>query len=136
MNLGPHFVIVSGPPAAGKSTLGRSLLAGNPRLYQFVVAHELDVEKHNDTALWRAMARFAERGAWIPDALVLELFAQRLCEHHTTGMLLHGLPANGTQAVMLRDLIETCTESAPVVLYLDAPDDVCLLRVHERRVCT
>jgi adenylate kinase family enzyme len=127
-------VILLGPPAAGKSTLVPQIIAGHPGIERFVVGHQLDEERRGDTDLWAVARPYAEKRAWIPDAVVVELFARRLRRLRAPGMLLEGLPANGEQAVMVRDLLDSRAGSRRI-LYVDAPDEVCTARVRHRRIC-
>lgn len=136
INSKPLFVIMLGPPASGKSTVVKAILAGNPNLRRFVVRRQLAEERRNGTDLWLAAARAsAEKGAWIPDAVVVEMLARRLPDDESTGMLIEGLPANAEQAVRVRNLLETRGAALRRILYLDAPDGVCAARVRNRRVC-
>jgi len=130
----PPFVIVMGPPASGKSTLVREILSDNPELDRFRVSHQIVEEKRNGTDLWQAVRASAEQRSWIPDAIVMEMFARRL-RRRAAAMLLEGLPANGTQAVRVRELLDAHGVPARLILYLDAPDQVCAARVAGRRVC-
>jgi adenylate kinase family enzyme len=134
-NTTPLFVIVLGPPAAGKSTLVREILAAHPKLERFVVRHRLAQERRDNTDLWRAVAAYAETGAWIPDALMVELFVRHL-RGVPAGMLLEGMPANGAQATAVREVLDPHGFTNRLVLYLDAPDDVCARRAAQRWVCT
>ena len=130
----PPFVIVLGPPASGKSTLIRRILSDNPELDRFRVRHQLAEERRNGTDLWQAVRASAEQRSWIPDALVMEMFARRL-RCRSAPMLIEGLPANGTQAERLRELLDAHGVLTRLILYLDAPDQVCATRIAGRRVC-
>ncbi|MGP3928809.1 nucleoside monophosphate kinase [Nonomuraea sp. KM88] len=130
------FVIVLGPPASGKSTLVREILADHASFRRFVVRHQLAREKSNGTPLWESIRKSVEKGRWIPDSLVVELFARQLRAYPSARMVLQGLPANGAQAVMVRDLIHAHGVRTKLVLYLDASDDVCAMRMRHRVVCT
>ncbi|TDD15101.1 nucleoside monophosphate kinase [Nonomuraea diastatica] len=129
------FVIVLGPPASGKSTLVREILAAHAAFRRFVVRHQLARERSNGTQLWESIKKSTEKGGWIPDALIIELFTRQLRAYPSARMVLQGLPANGAQAVMVRDLIEAHGVRTKLVLYLDASDSVCTMRMRHRMVC-
>lgn len=135
-NTESQFVIMLGPPASGKSTLVKAILAHRPNLDRFIVRHQLHEERRGNTDLWQTAQVFAEKGVWIPDTVVVEMFARRLRHHESAGMLIEGLPANGAQAVMVRELLAARRVETKRILYLDAPDEVCATRVRSRRVCT
>lgn len=124
-----------GPPAVGKSTVVKAILAERQGIARFVVRHQLAEERANRTDLWEALRAAAEKGAWIPDSVVIEMLARKLRRYPSAELLLEGLPANGTQAAMVRDLLAATGPRTISVLYLDAPDEVCAARMRTRQVC-
>jgi adenylate kinase family enzyme len=129
------IAIVLGPPAAGKSTLVRRILLAHPHINRFRVRHRLAEEKRNNTDLWQAARLAADQGTWLPDAIVVELFARWLSQQGAGRILMEGLPANGIQAVRVTELLDARSAPDRRVLYLDAPDAVCVSRAGRRRVC-
>jgi adenylate kinase len=128
-------VILLGPPGSGKSTMVKKVLTPDAHMYRFVVRHELANEKRNHTDLWDVARSFAEKGSWIPDSVIVELLARRLAQRQSGGMLIEGAPASKAQAEKMRELLTRHADVSLRVVYLDAPDDICLARIEHRTVC-
>lgn len=134
-SLGRALVVLLGPPGCGKSTLAATILDSYPELAHFAVRRQFLEEKRRQSDLWMAAADSQEKGQWIPDNVVIEAFTRRL-EQSPQGMLVEGLPANGPQAYMVLDAVADRRLKVDRVIYLDAPDEVCMSRMRGRWVCT
>lgn len=129
------LLVLLGPPGSGKSTLVERVLATYPDLGHFAVRRQFVVEKRNQSDLWLAAADSQEKGEWIPDEVVVEAFTRRLDAQARRGVLIEGLPANARQASLVLDAVADRGRDIDPVVYLDAPDEVCMRRMRGRQVC-
>jgi adenylate kinase family enzyme len=129
------LLVLLGPPGCGKSTLVEAIFSAYPSLGHFAVRRQFVVEKRNTSDLWLAAAESQEEGEWIPDPVVMEAFTRRFDAQGTGGMLVEGLPANARQASLLIEAVRARGQNIDVILYLDAPDKVCMQRMRGRQVC-
>jgi adenylate kinase len=130
-----QLLVLLGPPGSGKSTLVSTLLEAYPALAHFAVRRQFVEEKRRRTDLWLAAAESQEKREWIPDEVVIEAFTRRLDAQLPGGMLIEGLPASGRQAVMVAKALEMRGRRVDRLIYLDAPDEVCMRRMRGRQVC-
>ncbi|MEO3802541.1 nucleoside monophosphate kinase [Nonomuraea sp. B1E8] len=129
------LLVLLGPPGSGKSTLVASILDATPGLGHFAVRRQFVEEKRKQTDLWLAAAESQEKGQWLPDEVVIEAFSRRLDAQLPGGMLIEGLPANAEQARLMIGVVAGRGRQVDRVLYLDAPDEVCMARMRKRSVC-
>jgi adenylate kinase len=129
------LLVLLGPPGSGKSTLVATVLRAYPDLGHFAVRRQFVEEKRRKSDLWFAAADSQEKGQWIPDEVVITAFTRRLDAQLPGGMLIEGLPANARQARLVRDAMASRGRTVDKVIYLDAPDEVCMQRMRGRQVC-
>jgi adenylate kinase family enzyme len=129
------LLVLLGPPGSGKSTLAETLLSEHRGLGHFAVRRQFVEEKRRRTDLWLAAADSQRKRQWLPDTVVIEAFARRLDAQLPGGMLIEGLPANGKQAHLVLETVAARNRCVDKVIYLDAPDVVCMGRMRGRQVC-
>jgi|ERR1700733_13492304 adenylate kinase len=129
------LLVLLGPPGSGKSTLAETLLSEHSDLGHFAVRRQFVEEKRRQTDLWLAAADSQRKGQWLPDEVVIEAFARSLDAQLPAGMLIEGLPANGRQARLVLEAVAARNRCVDKVVYLDAPDEVCMERMRGRQVC-
>lgn len=129
------LLVLLGPPGSGKSTLAETVLNKFTELGHFAVRRQFAIEKRDKTDLWLAAADSQEKRQWIPDEVVIEAFSRRLDEQLPGGMLIEGLPANPRQARLVIETVTARSRRIDKVMYLDAPDEVCMHRMRGRQVC-
>jgi adenylate kinase family enzyme len=134
-SLGPALLVLLGPPGSGKSTVVKTVLDRYPALGHFAVRRQFVKEKQRRSDLWLAAAESQEQRRWIPDEIVIEAFRRRLDAQLPGGMLIEGLPANARQAHLLVGVVAARNREIDRVIYLDAPDAVCMERMRGRQVC-
>jgi len=80
-------------------------------------------------------------GALVDDATICETVVSRIGDSHgkagtsATSLILDGFPRTIGQARRLDQMLETLRAPGPLVVHLDAPNDVLLRRLAHRRQC-
>jgi adenylate kinase len=77
-----------------------------------------------------------DKGALVPDELVLKLINERLDQHDAqSGFILDGFPRTVAQAEALAQMLETRKERLDKVVAIIVPDDEIIKRISGRRTC-
>jgi len=123
-------IILLGPPGAGKGTYASRLTArlGVPHISTGdIVREEIKVQ----TELGKRIKGYSDRGKLVPDNIMRDLLRKRLdaqdCER---GFILDGFPRTLSQAESLDRI-----SRIDLVINLNVPDDVIILRLSSRLVC-
>jgi adenylate kinase len=90
----------------------------------------------NKTALGLEAKGYMDKGALVPDELVLKLIAERLDQSDAkNGFLLDGFPRSVQQAETLAKMLEARKEQLDKVIALILPDEEVVKRISGRRTC-
>ena len=128
-------VIFLGPPGAGKGTQARqlALLWGVP---QVATGDMLRDAAKNGTRLGIEAKRFMDRGALVPDEVVIGLVDDRLAQADAArGWVLDGFPRTVAQAEALGRLLGRRSVEVDRVIFFDVTREELLRRLTGRRVC-
>lgn len=122
--------IIFGAPGAGKGTYSTRLQS---QLGVDIIAMG-DIFRESvkqDTELGKKVKSYVEKGALVPDDVVVEVLKDRLSKvPKGKGFLLDGFPRTVAQA----DTLETIAK-IDVILQLDVPDQIIVERLTSRRLC-
>jgi adenylate kinase len=122
--------IIFGAPGAGKGTYSSRLQA---KLGVDVIAMG-DIFRESvkqNSALGKKVKSFVEKGALVPDDVVVEVLKERLSRvPKGKGFLLDGFPRTIDQANTLEGIT-----NIDVILLLDVPDEIIIQRLSSRRIC-
>ena len=122
--------IIFGAPGAGKGTYSTRM---QKQLGVDVIAMG-DIFRESvkqNTELGKKVKSYVEKGALVPDEVVVEVLKDRLSKvPKGKGFLLDGFPRTIAQA----DTLETITK-IDVILMLDVPDQIIIERLTSRRLC-
>jgi adenylate kinase len=122
--------IIFGAPGAGKGTYSTRM---QKQLGVDVIAMG-DIFRESvkqDTVLGKKVKSYVEKGALVPDEVVVEVLKDRLNKvPRGKGFLLDGFPRTIAQA----DTLETITK-IDVILMLEVPDQIIIERLTSRRLC-
>lgn len=128
-------LVFLGPPGAGKGTQARALAQ------EWGVPHIATGDMLRDAAaagtpLGRQARAFMERGALVPDDVIIGLIAERLAEPDAKrGFVLDGFPRTIPQAEALDRLLAEREQGLDRVIYFDVSEDELLRRLTGRRSC-
>jgi adenylate kinase len=126
-------VILVGPPGAGKGTQAK-LLSEKWGVPQISTGDMLREAKKAGTQLGKEAAEFMNRGALVPDSVVIGLVDERLrLADAANGFLLDGFPRTVAQAEALGDLLLARGLKLDGVVQIDVPRDLLVERATLRR---
>jgi adenylate kinase len=132
---GTARVVLLGPPGAGKGTQAK-LLQERFAACQVSTGDILRKAVADQTPLGKEAAAYIDRGALVPDAVIVNLVAERLkgkdCE---AGFILDGFPRTIPQAESLDEILKRMGLELNRVLSVKVPKDVIIQRLAGRRTC-
>jgi adenylate kinase len=129
-------LVLLGPPGAGKGTQAR-MLEKRLGVPQVASGDLLRTAVRKKTALGREAKRFMDKGALVPDDLVLKLVEERLSQPDAaSGFILDGFPRTAAQAETLSAMLKTAGQrQLDKVVAIMVPDEEIVKRISGRRTC-
>lgn len=128
-------LIFLGPPGAGKGTQAR-LLQQREGIPQISTGDILRAAMGAQTELGRRARAFVDRGALVPDDVMIAIVAERLGRPDVRrGFVLDGFPRTLAQAEALDGVLAAASRRVDAVLYFQMADDPIVERLAGRRVC-
>ncbi|HEX9788109.1 MAG TPA: adenylate kinase [Candidatus Binatia bacterium] len=128
-------VVLLGPPGAGKGTQAR-LLQERFAACQISTGDILRKAMSEQTPLGKEAAQYVDRGALVPDDLIVKLVAERLKEKDCEkGFILDGFPRTIPQAESLDQILKQMGLRLNRVLSVQVPQKVIIERLAGRRTC-
>lgn len=135
MSKNPKFVILLGPPAAGKGTQA-TRLSEHLNLPHVASGDLFRYNLKNETELGRQAKTYMDQGALVPDDITIAMVLDRLsrpdCE---VGALLDGFPRTLAQAEALDKALAEKGVAINGVLNIIVPNELLIERVTGRRLC-
>jgi len=130
--MAPTYIVMLGPPGAGKGTQAKKL-AEELNLVHVSTGDLFRENLKNETPLGQLAQQYMNQGELVPDdvtvAMVEERFARPDCEK---GSVLDGFPRTPAQAEALENLLGKSNSDVQVVPYIKVPDDVLVERLSGR----
>lgn len=129
-------IVLLGPPGSGKGTQASALQD------RWGVAHISSgdlLREHvkQETELGRQAKPYMDRGDLVPDALILDMMAERLGRSDAqAGFALDGFPRTVAQAEALAARLAAMGRDLDAVIYLQVPEKELLRRLSGRRTCS
>jgi adenylate kinase len=128
-------IILRGPPGAGKGTQAK-LLIERLQVPQISTGDMLRAAVKDGTPLGRQAKAFMDRGALVPDDVIIGLVRERLqAPDSARGYVLDGFPRTVAQAEALEMTLTDLRLSLDHVLCLDVPNEDLVVRIAGRRTC-
>jgi adenylate kinase len=128
-------LILMGPPGAGKGTQA-SRLAQRLQVPAISTGDMLREEIRGGSALGREVRAYMDRGALVPDQLIIAIIEGRLQrEDCSRGFILDGFPRTVAQAEALDRALQQLGWSLHRVGSLTVPTDEVVKRLSGRRTC-
>ena len=128
-------LVLLGPPGAGKGTQAR-MLESKLQAPQIASGDLLRIAVRNRTALGLQAKAFMDRGALVPDELVLGMIDERLSHADAqSGFILDGFPRTVAQAETLGNILARRNETLDKVVAITVPDEEIVKRISGRRTC-
>ncbi|HUU67130.1 MAG TPA: adenylate kinase [Methyloceanibacter sp.] len=128
-------LVLLGPPGAGKGTQAKRL-EDRHALVQLSTGDMLRAAVAAGTELGRQAGEIMERGALVPDELVIGLIAERMDSRQGgNGFILDGFPRTIGQAEALDRLLEGRGEVVNRVIVMAVDDDALVARITGRFTC-
>jgi adenylate kinase len=131
----PLDLVLLGPVGAGKGTQAR-LIASKYGVPHIASGDLLRAHRSRDDELGRQARTFMDRGALVPDELVITMIVERMRQpdaHH--GVLLDGFPRTLAQAQALDRELQDEGRGMTMALYLEVPVEVLVDRAAGRWTC-
>jgi adenylate kinase len=128
-------LVLLGPVGAGKGTQARRI-ANRYAIPHIASGDLLREHRRTGTPLGREAQTYMDRGALVPDELVITMILERMrqpdAEH---GVLLDGFPRTLPQAQALDRELENVDRQMKLALYLNVPFETLLDRAANRWTC-
>jgi len=129
-------MLLLGPPGSGKGTQATAL-KGRWELPHLSSGDLLRAHVKEETALGRQAKPYMERGELVPDALIIEMMAERLSQPDAAGgYVLDGFPRTVAQAEALDARLAELKQELDAVISLHVPEAEILRRLSGRLTCS
>jgi adenylate kinase len=126
-------LILLGPPGAGKGTQGHRL-SERYNIPEISTGDMLRSAVHKGTPLGREAKSYMDRGALVPDEVMIRIIRERLAQDDTErGFILDGFPRTVAQAEALSRLSEEQQRPIEHVISIAVPQEELLQRLAGRR---
>ncbi|RKZ09125.1 adenylate kinase [bacterium] len=128
-----HLLII-GPPGSGKGTQAVRV-ASELGIVHLSTGDILREAVKNGTELGAKAKDYMEKGALVPDELMLGLIGDELDRLGDSGWILDGFPRTMPQAEALDGMLDERRERIDRVILVDLDFEVIVKRITSRRVC-
>lgn len=128
-------IILLGAPGAGKGTQGKSI-SDRYKIPQISTGDILRANVRNKTVLGQKAKEYMDKGALVPDDLVVEMLVDRIkAEDCVNGSILDGFPRNINQADVLDSTLKAMGKKIDFVIGIEVDRKELVRRLSGRRVC-
>lgn len=128
-------LVLLGPPGAGKGTQANRL-ENSRSLVKLSTGDMLRAAVAAGTELGRKAGDIMERGQLVPDALVIDLIAERIdAEKNGAGFIFDGFPRTIAQAEALDRLFKERGKRVDRVIVMEVDDEALVERIAGRFAC-
>lgn len=125
-------IIIFGPPGAGKGTQSERIIE-RYRLTHLSTGDILRNEIKNETKLGILAKSYMDKGALVPDAVVIDMLKNKIEENRfSKGFVFDGFPRTLAQAKSLDEMLNKAEIPISIVVSLDVKDDELINRLVKR----
>jgi adenylate kinase len=125
-------LILFGPPAAGKGTQAKRLVASRGYV-QLSTGDMLRAARASGSELGQRVSKIMDEGGLVSDEIVIELIDEQLDAHKgAPGFIYDGFPRTVGQAKALDDLLARRDSQVDLVIRLVVDEDALIARVTKR----
>jgi adenylate kinase len=129
------IIVLFGKPGAGKGTQA-PLLATALDVPTLATGDVLRAARRAGTALGKEAQSFMDRGALVPDAVILGILREELAQpQYQKGVILDGAVRTVPQADGVREMLASLGRKVDAVLALDIDNEEIVQRLSSRTVC-
>ncbi|MEW6143222.1 MAG: adenylate kinase [Chloroflexota bacterium] len=129
------YLVLLGAPGAGKGTQA-SAITGKFGWVHVASGDLLRAEVANDTALGKTAREYIEKGALVPDDIVIQMILKRISAPDTAaGVILDGFPRTIGQAEALDKELQKIGKTIDRALYINVPPELLVKRISGRWIC-
>ncbi|MBI5154956.1 adenylate kinase [Candidatus Poribacteria bacterium] len=130
-------LVLFGPPGAGKGTQSQ-LACQKFHLHHLSTGDAIRAAIRQGTEFGQKVKSLVECGELIPDDMVTELVRRVVAgiRGNTDSILFDGYPRTVEQVRDLDQILEEYNLSQPAIVNLEVPDEILMLRMTGRRICT
>jgi adenylate kinase len=131
----PSYIVLLGPPGAGKGTQAEAITAklNLPHISSGDIFRE---NLKQQTGLGKMAAGYINRGELVPDDVTIKMIRERLSRPDCKGgALLDGFPRTPVQADALASMLAEFKGKVNAVPYINVPEDVLIERLTGRWTC-
>jgi adenylate kinase len=127
-------LILLGAPGSGKGTQA-AYLKDRWGLAHVSTGDMLRTEVKEGSDLGVAAQEYMERGALVPDELIIRMMEKRLKTLGSVGYILDGFPRTVAQAEALNEMLDRISQQLNAVIMLDVQETELIRRLTGRRTC-
>lgn len=129
------FIVLLGPPGAGKGTQAQRIAAATGLLH--VSTGDMFRENvRNRTELGRLADHYMSKGDLVPDEVTIKMLLERIGRDDAKkGAMFDGFPRNVVQATALDEALRASSKKIDRALYISVPDDELVSRLGGRWIC-
>lgn len=127
-------IVLFGAPGAGKGTQS-SLLVQKAGMFQISTGDLFRAAIKNKTTLGLEAQEYMDKGALVPDSIVIGMVEEVLSSVGKKSFILDGFPRTVAQAEALGKMLSLRRIEIGKAIFLEVPREELLLRLTGRRVC-
>lgn len=129
-------IIIFGSPGVGKGTQAK-ILAVKLGIAHISTGDILREAIKKETDLGKKAKEIVEAGGLVPDEIMAELIKDVLLDERCkNGFILDGFPRTIQQAHILNKILSELNYGKPILIKLDAKDEIIISRLSNRLVCS